>query len=110
VWKKREKEAVELKSSKSETQLIDFCTWLLTWTHIDRLLARLLMLSKQMIEYGSILLVDALHLVDVLGDLLHSLECLDQMHMFIAVRIGEVLELKQQEWILQDSLNWLYQI
>jgi len=40
------------------------------------LFAGLLVLPEQVIEYGTVLLVDALHLVDVLGDLFHALECL----------------------------------
>lgn len=85
-------------------------TWLLTWTHIEWLLARFLMLSKQVIEDGAIFLVDSLHFVDVLGDLLHALQCLHQMHMLVAVWICEILQLKEQEWILEYSLNWFYQI
>lgn len=34
------------------------------------------MLSEEVIEYGAVLLVDPLHLVDVLRHLFHSLECL----------------------------------
>jgi hypothetical protein len=45
----------------------------LTRTEIDRLLARLLVLSEQMVEYRAVLLVYALHLVDVLRHLLHPL-------------------------------------
>lgn len=85
-------------------------TWLLTWTHIEWLLTRLLMLSEEMIENGTIFLVDSLHFIDVLGDFLHALQCLNQMHVLIAVWICEILQLKEQEWILEYSLNWLYQI
>ena len=37
------------------------------WTQIERLLARFLMLTEKVIEYGAIFFVDALHLIDVLG-------------------------------------------
>jgi len=40
------------------------------------LFAGLLVLPEEVIENGAILLVDALHLVDVLGHLFHALECL----------------------------------
>jgi len=33
-------------------------------------------LPEEVIENGAVLLVDALHLVDVLGNLFHALECL----------------------------------
>ncbi len=39
---------------------------------VDYLLAGLLMLPEQVIEDGAVLLVDSLHLVDVLGHLLHG--------------------------------------
>lgn len=41
---------------------------------VDRLLARFLVLSEEVVEYGSVLFVNALHLVDVLGHLFHSFE------------------------------------
>lgn len=41
---------------------------------VDGLLARLLVLTEQVVENGAVLLVDALHLVNVLGHLLHALE------------------------------------
>lgn len=49
-----------------------------------------------MVKDGTVLLVDALHLVDVLGHLLHALQCLDQVQMLGRVRIGQVAQLLQQ--------------
>ena len=55
------------------------------------LFARLLVLSEQMVEDSTILLVDPLHLVDVLRHLLHPNQSLNQVLMFVRVWISQVL-------------------
>lgn len=60
----------------------------LTRTEVDRLFAGLLVLTEQVIKDGTVLFVDSLHFVDVLGDLFHAFERLDQVQMFGCVRVG----------------------
>lgn len=65
----------------------------LTRTKVDRLFAGLLVLPEQVIEDGTVLFVDSLHFVDVLGDLLHALERFDQVQVLGGVRVGQVAKL-----------------
>ena len=58
---------------------------------LPHLFARLLVLSEQMVEDSTILLVDPLHLVDVLGHLLHANQRLNQVLVFVRVWISQVL-------------------
>ena len=44
-------------------------------TQIDRLFARLLVLTEEVVKDGAVLFVDALHLVDVLGHFFHAFQC-----------------------------------
>lgn len=104
-------------------------------TEVDRLAARLLVLAEQVVEDGAVLLVDALHFVDVLGHLLHALQRLRQVlvlacpsqsfplasHRFFLLlremgrqrtrrRIGEAAQLLQQQRVLEDALDRLDQV
>lgn len=47
----------------------------LGWAEIDRLFAGLLVLAEEVVEYGAVFFVDALHFVDVLGHFLHAFQC-----------------------------------
>jgi hypothetical protein len=48
-------------------------------TQIHRLLARFLMLTKQVIENGAVFFVNALHFVDMFGHLFHAFQGVCQM-------------------------------
>ena len=52
------------------------------------LFARLLMLPEQVVEDSTVLLVNPLHLVDVLSHLLHSNQGLNQMLVLVRVWIS----------------------
>jgi len=72
---------------------------------IHRLLARLVVLPEQVVEDGAVLLVDALHLVDVLGHLLHTLQGLGQVLVLRAAAIRQAAQLLEQQRVLEDPLD-----
>ena len=72
---------------------------------IHRLLARLLVLSEQVVKDGAVLFVDALHLVDVLGHFLHAFQRLQQMLVLRAVALRQTAQLLQQQGVLEDPLD-----
>ena len=77
---------------------------------IDGLLAGLLVLPEEVVKDGAVLFVDPLHLVDVLGHLLHALEGVDKVLILGAVGVGQVAQLLQQERVLEDPLDRLNQV
>ena len=51
------------------------------------LFTRFLMLTEQVIKYSTVLLVYPLHFIDVLGNLLHPNQSLNQVLVFVRVWI-----------------------
>ena len=74
------------------------------------LLGRLLVLPEQVVEDGPVLLVDPLHLVDVLRHLLHADERLHQVLLLVRPRLTQLLQLLQQQRVLEDPLDGLDQV
>lgn len=68
------------------------------------------MLPEEVVKDGPILLVYPLHLVDVLCHLLHCDERLSQLLLLIRPQPRQVLELRQQQWVLEDALDRLDQV
>ena len=63
-----------------------------------------------MVEDGAVLLVDPLHLVDVLGHLLHAGQSLAQVPLLLRALGRQRLQLAQQQRVLEDSLDRLDQV
>ena len=68
------------------------------------------MLPEQVVEDGPVLLVDPLHLVDVLRHLLHADERLHQVLLLVRPRLTQLLQLLQQQRVLEDPLDGLDQV
>ena len=63
-----------------------------------------------MIENGTVFLMDALHLIDVLSHVLHAGQGLAQVVLFLTGTEGQILQLLQKQRIFENALNWLDQI
>jgi hypothetical protein len=62
---------------------------------MTHLFACFLVLAEEVIEDGPVLLVDPLHLVDVLGHALHPDQGLNQVLLLVRVGSGQRFELQQ---------------